>query len=322
MAKLSDEIRIGGKNLKNRLVMPPMATRKAADGRVTDEMIEFYRERAKYGKIGLIIAEHSYIHREGKAHVNQLSMAEDADLPGLNRLTDAVHGEGAAIIAQINHAGAAARSSVTGMNVVGPCADYRPGEDVPTALSRERIREITDWFAAAALRAEKAGFDGVEIHSAHGYLLSQFFSPLSNKRTDEYGSQSVENRIRFQCEALRAVKQTVKSGFPVAVRLGGCDYTEGGSTVENCARACRMLEESGAELIDLSGGMCGYTRPGHSEPGYFRNMSLAVKAAVSVPVLLTGGVTALKQAEELVETNCADLVGVGRALYADPHWAD
>jgi 2,4-dienoyl-CoA reductase-like NADH-dependent reductase (Old Yellow Enzyme family) len=189
-------------------------------------------------------------------------------------------------------------------------------------LTVHQIHEITNYFAQAAVRAKKAGFDGVEIHSAHGYLLNQFFSPLANKRTDEYGSQSVENRTRFHCEVIHAVRAAVGKEFPVAIRLGGCDYEDGGSTIDDCVEACKIFEASGVDLIHLTGGMNGFVRPGHSEPGYFQDMSVPVKQSVNIPVLLTGGVTTLAQAEELIANTCADMIGVGRAMFKNAHWAD
>lgn len=188
-------------------------------------------------------------------------------------------------------------------------------------MTHQQIRQVTEWFAQAAFRAKQAGFDGVELHSAHGYLLNQFFSPLANRRTDEYGPQSVESRIRFHRETIQAVRQCVGEDFPIALRLGGCDYEVGGSTVEDCVEACRLLEQSGVDLFHFTGGMNGFLRPGHGEPGYFRDLSVPVKQAVSLPVLLTGGVTTSAQAEALLEEGCADLIGVGRAIFKNAHWA-
>ena len=164
--------------------------------------------------------------------------------------------------------------------------------------------------------------DDVELHSAHGYLLNQFFSPLANRRTDGYGPQTVENRVRFHREVILAVRQAVGEDFPIALRLGGCDYEAGGSTVEDCVEACRLLEHSGVDLLHLTGGMNGFVRPGHGEPGYFRDLSVPVKGAVHIPVLLTGGVTTPAQAEALLEEGCADLIGVGRAIFKNARWAD
>lgn len=325
MVNLFEPIMINQLKLDNRLVMPPMATAKAdAQDGVTDKMCDYYRERAKHSKIGLIITEHSYINLQGKAHPGQTSIASDDVIPGFQRLTKCIHAEGVKVFAQISHAGTASRLQVSGHPPVGPSSVYHPKqqEDLPVEMSVQQIHETTQWFALAALRAKKAGFDGVEIHSAHGYLLNQFFSPLTNKRTDEYGSQSVENRTRFHCEVIEAVRAAVGDDFPIVMRLGGCDYEDGGSTVADCVEACRIFERNNVDLLHLTGGMNGFVRPGHSEPGYFQDMSVPVKQAVNIPVLLTGGVTTTAQAEALIAEGCADLIGVGRAIFKNAHWAD
>lgn len=325
MTHLSEPIAIKPITLPNRLVMAPMATAKAdANGYVTDEVCNYYQERAKYSKIGLIITEHSYIHPQGKAHPGQTSIASDDTIPALRRLTDCIHREGVHVFAQLSHAGSAASSKTTGQPPVGPSPVCHPKqrEELPQEMTISQIHQVTDWFAQAALRARLAGFDGVELHSAHGYLLNQFFSPLTNRRTDEYGPQTVENRVRFHQEILRTVRKAVGEDFPIALRLGGCDYEAGGSTVEDCVEACRLLEQSGVDLLHLTGGMNGFIRPGHGEPGYFSDLSAPVKEAVRVPVLLTGGITAPSQADALLEAGCADLIGVGRAIFKNAHWAD
>ena len=132
----------------------------------------------------------------------------------------------------------------------------------------------------------------------------------------------MENRIRFHREVIQTVRQAVGEDFPIALRLGGCDYEAGGSTVEDCVEACKLLEHSGVDLLHLTGGMNGFLRPGHGEPGYFQDLSVPVKQAVHLPVLLTGGVITPAQAEALLEKGCADLIGVGRAIFKNPHWAD
>ncbi len=322
---LFEPVKLGSLVLPNRLVMPPMATEKAAENDcVSEDLCKYYEERAKYSKIGLIITEHSYVGKQGKASPGQLSMAGDECIPGFSKLTACVHAQGVKIIAQISHAGSAALSRVTGQTVVGPSAVLHPRrqEEMPEELTVSQIHEITQWFADAALRAKQAGFDGVEVHSAHGYLLNQFFSPITNKRTDEYGSQSLENRTRLHCEVLRAVREAAGDDFLLAIRIGGCDYEDGGSTVEDCVYACKAFEKNGADLIHITGGVKGYVRPGHTEPGYFRDISVPVKQAVGIPVLLTGGVTTLAEAESVFADGCADLIGVGRAIYANARWAD
>ena len=320
-----EPIRVGGLTLRNRLVMPPMATEHSTgEGKVTDALIRYYEDKAEDRAIGLIITEHSWILPEGRASAGQMSLASDTVIPKLRELTDAIHAYDTPVFAQLNHAGGAARESITGFPPVGPSAAMLPRRkapsEPPTAMSIEQIREVIEAFAAAAGRAVSAGFDGVEIHSAHGYLLNQFYSPLTNRREDAYGG-SLENRIRIHREVIRAVRAAIGPGIPLAVRLGGCDYVAGGSEIRDCVEACRIFAEDGVDLLDLSGGMCCYTRNDTEEPGYFRDMSTAVKQAVSVPVLLTGGVTTGKQMEMLLREGCADLIGVGRTILKDSHCA-
>ena len=178
--------------------------------------------------------------------------------------------------------------------------------------------QIEELFAQAARRAQLAGYDGVEIHSAHSYLLNQFYSPLTNHRTDEYGSQTMENRLRMHLETIQKVREKVGENFPIAVRLGGCDYTPGGSTIEDSVEASLMLQKAGVDLLDLSGGMCRYILEGVSEPGWFGQMTHQIKQQVSVPVLLTGGIKTRAEAETLLEQGAADLIGIGRALLKEP----
>lgn len=325
MKKIDSPIQIGRMSLGNRLVMPPMATGKAsAEQNIAEEIYEYYCEHARHSKVSLIIVEHCYIHQQGKAHPGQMSIASDETIPGFQKLTDVIHVEGVKVIAQINHAGSATVSEITGQSPVAPSAVSHPKhpEVIPEEMTKDQIQDVVTWFANAALRAKKAGFDGVEIHSAHSYLLNQFYSPITNHRTDEYGAQSVENRTRFHCQVIKAVKNAVGDDFCVAIRLGGCDYTNGGSTIDDCVKACMLFEENGVDLIDLTGGMKGYVRPNHTEPGYFKDMSIPVKKAVHVPVILTGGVTSPDEADALLAEESADLIGVGRAMFKNVHWAD
>lgn len=325
---VNESIRIGNLELKNRIVMPPMATYLSMeDGKVTEPLLAYYGERAEGGKIGLIITEHSFITLQGKAKDHQLSAASDDDIEGLGRLVQAIHQNGTMAMAQLNHAGAAAPSSVTGCRAVGASSVVLPVSPMmgdgtePLAATKEQIKEITASFAAAAGRVKAAGFDGVEIHSAHAYLLNEFYSPLTNHREDEYGG-TLDNRLRFHCEVIRAVREAVGDDFVIAVRLGGCDYMEGGSTVKDSVYAAKILESAGIDLIDISGGMCRYTRKGHNEPGYFRDVSSAIKKEVSIPVILTGGVKTMEEADALLSENVADLIGIGRELFRNPKWPD
>ncbi len=328
MSLIKESLKIKNIELKSRIVMPPMATAKSTDdGYVTDALCEYYKERTAGGYLGMVITEHAYITKQGKAGKGQNSIADDEAVEGLSRLTAAIHEGCNVVAAQLNHAGSATSIEATGMELVSASAVENPGKKpglsscIPKELSKDEILKIQDEFVRAAQRAKKAGYDAVEIHSAHGYLLNQFFSPLTNKRDDEYGPQSIENRTRFQVEVYRKIRKELGEDFPIFIRLGGCDYTEGGSTIEDAVNAAKIFEREGIDLIDLTGGMCRYQRADNNEPGYFSDMSKAVKEAVSIPVLVTGGVTTASEAEALLEGNKADLIGVGRAILKDADWA-
>ncbi len=310
--------------LKNRLVMPPLATAKSdADGSVSEELLDYYAQYAG-GNIGLIIVEHAFVANQGRASENQLSVSRDSDIEGLSRLASVIKANGTKAFMQISHAGSATRESFTGEQLVAPSAQHHPGKRAPSgepprALSADEIRGIAHLFAAAALRVKDAGFDGVELHGAHGYLLNQFYSPLSNSRTDEYGG-SLENRLRIHREVIAAVREAV-GDFPIAIRFGGSDYKDGGNTAADAVAASVVLETAGIDLLDITGGMFGFSHPS-TEPGWFRDMTENIKRGSSIPVILTGGVQSIEQAERLLAEGAADLIGVGRAMLADSSWAD
>lgn len=316
---IEQTIQVGNLQLRGRIVMPPMATEQADGGLVTPGMGAYYAARAKNPEIGLIITEHSYIEMRGKASRGQVSIAEDEAIEGLSTITKAIHAaaEGIKVFAQINHAGGYTSRDITGTEPVSASAGILKQEPA-RALTKDEILQIEELFAQAARRAQLAGYDGVEIHSAHSYLLNQFYSPLTNHRTDEYGSQTMENRLRMHLETIQKVREKVGENFPIAVRLGGCDYTPGGSTIEDSVEASLLLQKAGVDLLDLSGGMCRYTLEGVSEPGWFGQMTRQIKQQVNVPVLLTGGIKTRAEAETLLEQGAADLIGIGRALLKEP----
>lgn len=325
MSLLKQPLQINNLVLSNRLVMPPMASAKpGGDGNATQELCDYYTEKSKGGYVGLIITEHSYISPEGKAHKGQLSMDGSCDMAGLKKLVQAIHQNGSKTIAQINHAGGVAKPDLTGHPALAPSAVKFPkaadSDPLPTEMDASDIKKVVADFAAAAIRAKEAGFDGVELHSAHGYLLNQFYSPLSNKRTDSYGGPSVLSRIRLHLEIIEAVRTAVGTDYPLALRLGACDYMEGGSTLQDSVTAAKRFEEAGVDLLDISGGFCGYLRPGAKTPGYFSELTEAIREAVSIPVLLTGGITDASAAEALLSSGKADLIGVGRAILKDSGW--
>jgi 2,4-dienoyl-CoA reductase-like NADH-dependent reductase (Old Yellow Enzyme family) len=324
MSHLQAPLTTGRLPLKNRLVMPPMATSKAEpDGRVSQALLDYYDEKSRGGAIGLVIIEHNFIARQGQNRIGQPSVADDSMVEGLTRLAGVIHANGSKTALQINHVGGAPGEAITGVERVAP-SDRQdrtdPGIQVAREMTLEEIAAIPGLFAAAARRAKAAGFDGVEIHSAHGYLLNQFFSPLTNRRRDEYGGD-LHGRIKLHLEVIAAVRAAVGEEYPVLLRLGAADYLDGGTGVDDSVIAAVAFEKAGLDMIDITGGLSGYVRPGHSEPGYFAELSEPIRNAVTMPVILTGGVTEPEQAEELLAAGVSDLIGVGRAILKDSGWA-
>lgn len=319
MPHLFSELDVAGVTMKNRIVMPPLANNMAnEDGSVNDRLIEHYLARAK-AEIGMIVVEHSYVCPTGKLTAKQLGIHNDTMIEGLRNLVDTVHKAGGKIGIQITHAGSATTSEVIGEQPVGPSPILHPrGKGVPRELSAAELVRLAKEFATAAHRAKAAGFDMVEIHGAHGYLLSQFLSPLTNQRSDQYGG-SLENRLRFPLEVVRAVRQAVGNKYAVWYRLGADDRMPGGTTLEHGLYAAQELEQAGVNLLDISGGLIGGRVDGPQ--GFYVSLSSAIKQAVQIPVMVTGGITIPSFAEEVIRQGQADLVGIGRALLQDPQWA-
>lgn len=327
MSLLKEKIQINQVCMPGRLFMPPVGSYKAEDdGTVTDVLVEHYGARAANPNVAMITTEHTFFMREGMKCLRMLGLESDDKIPGIRRITDAIHAQGKIAICQLNHCGAAADPAAIGLPaakapsaVLLPEAVRQGRTVVPKEMTKEEIRKVQEKMAQAAVRAREAGYDGVEIHCAHAYLLNQFYSPLTNLRTDEYGGP-LENRARALLETLDLVRAAVGKDYLISVRLGGCDYTEGGSTIEDAVQTAKWIEDHGADMISVTGGMCGYIRKGHLEPGYFSDMSKAIKDAVSMPVLLAGGVKTLADAEALLESGVCDMIGAARKLFADPNW--
>lgn len=313
---LDKELKIKNVTLQNRIVMPPMATEKSDQGIVTQDQIDYYVKRAQ--NTGLVIVEHAYVSPEGKCSKNQLSICDDNCIGGLKKLSDAIHATGSVCLTQLAHAGA--RAKYTGLAAISP-SGIKLDEENPVEMTSEDIERIRESFLKAAIRSKEAGFDGVEVHSAHIYLLNQFYSPITNKRTDKYTGATIEGRTKLQCEIIRAIRQEIGEEFIIAIRLGAYDYEEEGSQIEDIPLACQKFVEAGADIIDISGGLHMYNSPESDEPGYFKKLSIAAKSGVNVPVILTGGIKTSSEAEKLLEENAADLIGVGRAMIKNPDWS-
>ena len=317
MKKLLTPFKLKNLTLKNRIIMPPMATAKAKEnGEVSEEILNYYDEKTKDQNIALVIVEHSFIREDGRANPNQISVASDDMVEGLKKLAKTIHNNHTYAVMQINHAGVAAKPKGSIPRLFGPSLDP---ERNARAMEEVEIYEFIDDFAKAAKRVKDAGFDGVEIHAAHGYLLNQFYSPLKNKRTDEFGGD-VHNRIKFTLSVVKSVRQAVGMEFPIFVRLGAADYREGGTTTQDSIIAAKSLKESGVDLLDITGGFTGYTNPNSDEQGYFNELSQAIKNAVDISIILTGGITDLLAADQLILEGKTDLVGIGRPILKDSSW--
>jgi NADPH2 dehydrogenase len=312
---LIDPLKVKGYVLRNRIVMPSMQTGRASfEGAVTNRLINFYVRRSS--ALGLPIVEHAYVSPTGKIGPKQLGIYDDSLIGGFEKLARGLHEVGAPAVVQISHAGGVTNKKVIGTEPAGPSA--RPKTRM---LEISEIQAIAEDFALAAERAVKAGFDGVELHGAHGYLLNQFFSPLLNKRADEYGG-SLENRMRVPLLVVQKVCQRL-NGKLLLYRIGSDDLAPGGTHIEDSVVFAKKLEQSGVDIIDVSGGMCG------SEPkqlkhvkGYFVPQASEIKKAVNVPVIGVGGITDAIFANKLVIECKVDLVAVGRAFWRDNQWAE
>lgn len=323
MASVLSSIQVGNLSLHNRLLLPPLALEKASmSGSVTPEVIDHYNEKSHGGYLSMVIVEHSFITPQGKASKRQLSIATDDTVDGLSRIVQTIHQNGAKAIAQISHAGGATSRSVTAMDTVAPSDIASKNGEVNRVLDYCGIQEIVTLFAKAAQRAKAAGFDGVEIHSAHGYLLNQFYSPLNNKRTDDYGGD-VFGRTKIHREIIAAVRQAVGSNFTLLIRLGACDYQNGGNNLSDALQAAQILEEAGIDILDISGGMNGSILKGReNEQGFYSDITYAIKQKCSIPIILTGGITDIHVADEFIRTGKTDLIGVGRAMLRNSKWAE
>ncbi len=311
---LQEPLKVKGLTLKCRIIMPPIATNLATrKGAVTERLIEHYVKRCK--SLGLLVVEHSYVSLNGKFSERQLGIYDDRLIPKLKKLVRSVHATDTPIISQINHAGAHTAEEVTGMLPIGPSE-----ADGVHELQVDEIEELTCAFALAAERAIKAGFDGVEIHGAHGFLLNQFFSPLTNHRSDKYGG-SLENRMRFPLKIVERVREAVGEKV-LMYRLGADDLDPAGTNIEDSKRFALKLQETGVDIIDVSGGVCG-SRPENLQDiqGYFVNQAHQIKKIVNIPIVGIGGIKEPEYAESLIRDGIVDLVAVGRELLKDPEWA-
>jgi 2,4-dienoyl-CoA reductase-like NADH-dependent reductase (Old Yellow Enzyme family)/thioredoxin reductase len=313
--------------LKNRLVMASMGTNLAdSDGFVTKEMEAYYGERAK-GGVGLIMTELvavDFLRGSGIEH--QLSIDDDKYIPGLRKLVDQIHQYGAKVFVQLNHAGSRAKSHMVRSGSAGSSnKGFEFGATVsPNSMTPKEIDHLIELFGRAARRSKEAGFDGIDVHFSHGYLLSQFLSNLTNGRADEYGG-SLENRARLPLQVLERCRHEIGSSIPITGKITGKQYLNRGITLKEAKVFAHLLEERGIDAIQVSGGDPESSKyfpvpTMFSRRGCYVRLAQSIKKDVAIPVIAVGRINTIQLANKIIEAKKADLVAMGRAFLADPYF--
>jgi NADPH2 dehydrogenase len=314
--KAFEQFTVKDMTLRNRIVMPPMCMYSSDNsGKVKDFHFAHYVDRA-IGGAGLIIMEATAVASNGRISPRDLGIWGEGHFVGLKRVVDVCHENGAKIAVQLAHAGR--KSEVADEPIFAPSAlgfsdEYR----MPEELGLDGIKDIVNKFKDAALRALRIGFDAIEIHAAHGYLIHEFLSPLTNKRTDNYGG-SLENRTRFLKEILQAVKEVWPESKPLLLRISASDYAEGGIDIDEMVKIVNLIKTYVDIVHVSSGGLI--TVPIKLYPGYQVNFSERIRKECSVPTIAVGLITKLENVEEILGRGHADLVALGRELLRNPYW--
>lgn len=324
MSKLWKPIKIGSMELKNRLIMAPMFTYLAKPGgEVSNEIVAYYERRAM-GGTAMIIVEIAAVHAHGAICDRELMFNEDKYISGMARIAAAIKKHDCRAVLQLHHPGRQADSRISGFTTVGPSSvPWANFADVPKALTITEVKALIQCYAETARRARDAGFDGVEFHGAHGYLICQFFSPLSNKRTDDYGGD-VYKRAKFGVEIVKLARQILGEQYPILFRISGSEIEEGGLTTNDTRITAKLLQEAGADCIDVSAGYYGTsewtTQPAFMKPGCIVKYATEIKLDIDVPVITVGRINNPRLAESILEEGRADIIALGRPLLADPDY--
>jgi 2,4-dienoyl-CoA reductase-like NADH-dependent reductase (Old Yellow Enzyme family) len=320
-----------GVTLRNRIMVSPMCQYSCEDGFATDWHLVHLGSRA-VGGAGLVMVEATAVEARGRISPHDMGIWKDAHVPALERIARFVESQGAVPGIQLAHAGRKAsvaapwkgggtvEESAGGWQPVGPSAiPYAPESPVPQALSRDGIAAVVDAFTAAARRAHGAGFKVVELHFAHGYLVHEFLSPLSNQRTDAYGG-SFENRTRLAVEIARAVRAVWPERLPLLARISCADWAPGGWDIEESVELSRLLKAEGVDLVDCSSGGNIHSAKVDAGPGYLAPYADRVRREAGVPTASVGFITSAQQAEQILRNGQADMVVLARQLLRDPYW--
>jgi len=324
MSLLFTPAKIGTLELPNRLIRSATAERMADEnGQPRPQLAEMYRQLAA-GGVGLIITGHMYVHPSGKCHPEMTGIYDDALIPELAKLTEAAHSQECKIAVQINHGGMQCDSESVG-DAIAPSATTEPiSRRSARQMSPDEIHILIDAYAQAAHRAQEAGFDGVQLHAAHGYLINQFLSPAINRRTDAWGG-NFENRLRFLKKAVEAVRAQVGDEYPVFIKFGMIDGLEGGLNLERGAKVIENMAGLGLDGIELSGGIGGgpvvNVRKGIRQPedeAYFLPLAQKARPATSLPIALVGGLRSRMVMENILSSGDADFISLCRPLISEP----
>jgi len=327
MAGLFEETGIKNMTLKNRFVRSATWTGLAsADGGATDKLTALLTELAE-GGVGLILTGHAFVSPGGRVAATQLGIDTDGHVPALKTMVARVHDAGGKIAMQLSHGGRYALK-LPGFTRLAPSTVESRGEVRCKGMTEAEIRRVAAEFGDAARRAGEAGFDAIQIHAAHGYLLSQFLSPFYNKRTDAYGGP-VENRARFLLEAVEATRREAGEAFPILVKLNAQDFLEGGFTVDDMVETAVLLEKAGVDAVEMSGGnqMGGVTgdlsparkgRPRRGEGPYYLDEARRFRARTNLPLMLVGGFRSMEWAEKVLAEGIADYISLCRPLIREP----
>jgi 2,4-dienoyl-CoA reductase-like NADH-dependent reductase (Old Yellow Enzyme family) len=310
-------IKVGNLTLSNRICVPPIVRMLANEnGDVTDKLLEDYMLHASSGA-SLLTVEACYVHKSGQILPNQLSIEDDSKVEGLGKLASAIKSHGIPALVQLVHAG---RMSCN-KELIAPSPVPFENRAVPAQMTSDDIEALKDWYRKAIKRAIDAGFDGVEIHAAHGYILSQFLSPLTNKRTDNYGG-NLENRSRLLFEIVDDARKIIGKNKVLSVRFGACDCYAGGLKLSESVQTAKKLEIFGADMISVSIGITPTSFGGSRtrKTMGFAPLSRQIKKSVNIPISVAGRITTQDHVETMLGKGDADIVNVCRALLSDPKW--
>ena len=326
MTGLFETTELNGMKLKNRFVRSATYEAMAGlDGTVQDQLCGYMDELSR-GEVGLIITGHAHVTKEGQAGPRQMGIYSDAMVDGLRRITSIVHENGGAIAVQLAHAGKNGIGT-DDFAALGPSDVFKDGVKKSTAMTADDIKRTVIAFGDAAERAVKSGFDGIQIHAAHGYLLSQFLSPHYNKRTDSYGG-NLENRARLLLQVYNEIRQRIGTSFPVMAKINSEDFVENGITVKETITVAHMLEDCGMDAIEMSGGTFESgklipSRVGTSKAEgrevYYREAAETFKKEIGIPLILVGGFLSFNVVQDVVASGLADYVALSRPLIREPN---